>query len=312
MRRPTTEVMQIKSGVEIVVKRDGGPVTIRLLGIDTPRNSPDAKVDVLSQRQFLQGLVAIGDRVRLETEDGAATDAQGHLLALVYRASDGLWLNRELVEQGFATRSARYVSRGQAILADAEQRAREAQLGMWAPDYRDHAVQPTPFRAPRSRPRFTRSGGLPAPMVPVPMPVAVPMPVPTPVAVYGGSPGYGHGYGSSSIPIPCGPSTGLAWWGRDAYGRPLTPAQIQQQVQVFVASSNQQQANVLGFMNHAMTSFPQPANVVTTTTGLTPWIPSHGSSSGGGGSTGSHGTTEMGSAGHFGGFGHGNHGGAHH
>jgi hypothetical protein len=63
--RPLYEVMQIKSGVEIVVKRDGRPTTVRLIGVDTPLTSEDVRINILSQRQFLHGLIAIGDRVRL-------------------------------------------------------------------------------------------------------------------------------------------------------------------------------------------------------------------------------------------------------
>src|SRR5438105_2021611 len=135
---PCCEVMQVKSGVELVVKQQGKPMPIRLLGIDTPRSSLDPKADLLSQRQFLRGLVGCGDQVYLETEDPAATDDEGHLLAQVHRASDGLWLNLEMAEQGYATESARYVSRAQAAFATAEQGARDARRGMWAPDYRDH------------------------------------------------------------------------------------------------------------------------------------------------------------------------------
>ena len=70
---PCCEVMQVKSGVELVVKQQGKPMPIRLLGIDTPRSSLDPKADLLSQRQFLRGLVARGlSGVRLVISDDHA------------------------------------------------------------------------------------------------------------------------------------------------------------------------------------------------------------------------------------------------
>ena len=145
---PRYTVMQIKSGVEILVKRDGNETTVRLLGIDTPRISPAPKVDVLSQMQFLRGLIRVGDKVSLETEVGAKPDASGHLLAHVRRASDGLWLNRDMVEQGFATAATLHPFTAQAEFAAAEQRAKDGELGMWAPDF------PTTLRSRRASDGF--------------------------------------------------------------------------------------------------------------------------------------------------------------
>ena len=99
--------------------------------------------------KFLRGLIRVGDMVSLETEAGAKPDASGHLLAHARRSSDGLWLNRDMIEQGFATTS-RHLFTAQAEFAAAEQRAKDAELGVWAPDFLDRAAQAGAFeRVPK-------------------------------------------------------------------------------------------------------------------------------------------------------------------
>jgi endonuclease YncB( thermonuclease family) len=311
--RKRYEVMQIKSGVEIVVKCDGRPTLVRLVGIDTPRMSEDARIDTLSQKQFLHGLIAIGDWVRLEDEDGAPTDGPGPCLAQVYRASDDLWLNRELAEQGYATMSARYTSRAQAVFGAAEARARAAARGMWAPDYADHAVRPTSLPAPKRNRPYARQR-VPEPQmanVPVQAPLAlplaappsIPIPVNTAIGTWGGT--YGYSYGFGGFPT-CSPSRSALLFGRGLSGQPLSLAEIQQQMGLFVTASNQQQANVNRFVHQSVAAYPTPPTVVGTAPALSSWTPAGAGNFGmssppafAGGGTG------MAGAGHFGGFAHG-------
>jgi endonuclease YncB( thermonuclease family) len=147
------EVMAIPSGLELVVKYDGKPTTVRLLGIDTPAIAADSKVNVLNQRNYLHGLIPIGAKVCLESGTGGQHDAPGHVVAQVRRASDGVWLNLEMLEQGFATMSTTEECSARADFDAAEQRARNAQRGMWALNFLEVAVQPTAFVPPRHAPR---------------------------------------------------------------------------------------------------------------------------------------------------------------
>jgi endonuclease YncB( thermonuclease family) len=146
---PIYKVLVIKSGVEILVKGDGNPTTVRLLGIDTPRVSPEPQVNVLNQMNHLRGLIPIGAKVSLETGAGARPDAKGLLLAQVRRASNGRSVNLDMLDQGYATTSTTQVFSARADFAAAEQRAKQGKLGMWAPNFLQVAFQPTPIVPPR-------------------------------------------------------------------------------------------------------------------------------------------------------------------
>src|SRR4051794_3441213 len=65
---PAYVVMQVKSGLDLVVKTADGPVTVRLLGLETPEVDPKAGVNMLNQMKFLRNLVKVGDRVQLDAE----------------------------------------------------------------------------------------------------------------------------------------------------------------------------------------------------------------------------------------------------
>jgi micrococcal nuclease len=73
-----------------------------------------------------------GERVRLE-RDVEERDRYGRLLAYVYRVSDGLFVNAELVRQGYAqvltiAPDVRHSARFEALAREARRRGR----GLWA------------------------------------------------------------------------------------------------------------------------------------------------------------------------------------
>src|SRR3954454_17542549 len=100
---PTYEVMQVRSGVEIVVKMAGKATPIQLFGVGTPQTGAKPEVARLSQTNYLRELLKVGSKVRLEIKDATRANAGGQRRAQVFRGSDGLWVNRELVAQGYAT-----------------------------------------------------------------------------------------------------------------------------------------------------------------------------------------------------------------
>ena len=89
-----------------VIRVDGpaGEEAVRYIGIDTPESvKPGSPVECFAKRAsaFNERLVG-GERVRL-VRDVEARDRYGRLLAYVYRARDGLFVNAELVRRGYAT-----------------------------------------------------------------------------------------------------------------------------------------------------------------------------------------------------------------
>ncbi len=96
-------VVRVVDGDTIQVELDGRREKVRYIGVDTPESvKPGTPVQCFAKRAsaFNHHLVA-GERVRL-VPDAEARDRYGRLLAYVYRASDGLFVNAALVRHGYA------------------------------------------------------------------------------------------------------------------------------------------------------------------------------------------------------------------
>jgi endonuclease YncB( thermonuclease family) len=228
---PTYEVMQVKSGVELIVKRDGEPRLVRLLGIDTPRTNATAAADRLSAANRLRKLVEVGGRVKLVEEPGITATDKGATLAHVFRDRDDAWVNRLMVVEGYAVSLAKPASTHQDELTYAEAKAREAQVGMFSPDVAASAAPPTRYeRAPKAKPKERKErrfapippgGGMPAlgfgeTPANAAMPQYIPVPVPVgntnPTFLYGfGGPGLlGFGFGGLGPGMTTGPGSSFS------------------------------------------------------------------------------------------------------
>lgn len=114
---------------------DGVSTRVRLIGIDTPETKkPDAPVECFGPEAtaFTQSLLPPGTEVFLE-RDVVARDDFGRLLGYVYRSSDGLFVNREIVAKGYAqplTIEPNDTYADQFI--DAAIDAERANVGLWA------------------------------------------------------------------------------------------------------------------------------------------------------------------------------------
>jgi micrococcal nuclease len=104
------KVDYIVDGDTIDVIIDGREERVRLTGIDTPeiahaaRGTRPASIGECFGEEatlFTESLLPAGTPVRLE-RDVVGRDDYGRLLAYVYRAEDGIFVNYEIVRQGFA------------------------------------------------------------------------------------------------------------------------------------------------------------------------------------------------------------------
>jgi micrococcal nuclease len=96
-------VTRIVDGDTIHVAVGGREEKVRYIGVDTPESvKPGTPVQCFAKRAsaFNQRLVA-GEKVRL-VRDSEERDRYGRLLAYVYRARDGLFVNAALVRGGYA------------------------------------------------------------------------------------------------------------------------------------------------------------------------------------------------------------------
>lgn len=102
----------LPQGIDVVVERviDGDTIVVsgkrhvRLIGVDTPETvDPHRPVGCFGKEasRFLTSLLPQGSPVRL-VGDVEQDDRYGRVLAYVYRRADGLFVNAELVRQGFA------------------------------------------------------------------------------------------------------------------------------------------------------------------------------------------------------------------
>lgn len=97
-------VTHVVDGDTIDVKIGGRNERVRLIGIDTPETKkPNTPIECYGPEAsaFTASLLPIGAKVRIE-RDVVGRDDYGRLLGYVHRVPDGLFVNVELVEEGFA------------------------------------------------------------------------------------------------------------------------------------------------------------------------------------------------------------------
>jgi micrococcal nuclease len=127
-------VVRVVDGDTIVVDRGGTQERVRYIGVDTPETvKPRTPVQCFGKKAsaFNHRLLE-GQDVRL-VADAEPRDRYGRLLAYVYRARDGLFVNAELVRRGYATTltippNVRFAARFRDLAAG----ARRAGRGLWS------------------------------------------------------------------------------------------------------------------------------------------------------------------------------------
>jgi micrococcal nuclease len=126
-------VVRVVDGDTIRVEMGGRTERVRYIGVDTPESvKPGSPVECFGKKaaRFNARLLA-GRRVRL-VRDVEERDRYGRLLAYVYRADDGLFVNARLVRDGYATPltippNVRFAERFRRQAAE----ARRAGRGLW-------------------------------------------------------------------------------------------------------------------------------------------------------------------------------------
>ena len=111
-----------------------GSERVRLLGIDTPETvKPNAPVECFGPQASdrTKALLPEGTEVLVQ-RDEEARDRYGRLLLHVWRRFDGLFVNRSLLVDGYATVLSIAPNKAhRADLAAAERTARAGSVGLW-------------------------------------------------------------------------------------------------------------------------------------------------------------------------------------
>ena len=132
---PNAVVLAVIDGDTMEVDLSGRREMVRFIGIDTPEKTggylpAECGGDAATLRT--SELLPPGTEVLLQ-RDAELYDRYDRLLAYVYRASDGLFVNRYLVLDGYAgTMYFEPNTEHRAVLDRAEADARSAGRGIWA------------------------------------------------------------------------------------------------------------------------------------------------------------------------------------
>lgn len=138
-------VIKIVDGDTIDVQLSGGPIRVRLHGIDTPeRGQPGGKEATGALTGLLQG-----KEVDIEP---FSQDRYDRMIGIVYRGD--LNVNLELVKRGHAWAYRQYMRTEDSALCINEAAARTAKKGLWALP-KDQQVAPWEWRRKKSLTSFT-------------------------------------------------------------------------------------------------------------------------------------------------------------
>jgi micrococcal nuclease len=127
-------VTRVVDGDTVVVRTSAGSERVRYIGVDTPESvKPDTPVQCFAHAAASENRRLVeGQQVRL-VGDAEAHDRYGRTLAYVYRASDGLFVNAELVRQGYArTLTIPPNVAHRAEFAELSAQARRTGKGLWS------------------------------------------------------------------------------------------------------------------------------------------------------------------------------------
>jgi micrococcal nuclease len=148
-------VVRVVDGDTIVVQHEGKPQTVRLIGVDTPEEvDPRKPVQYYAKEAArFTAEITLNQQVRLEVQESPQSrDRYGRLLAYVFRQRDNLFINKEIIKQGFGFAYLKYPFDPQRMqdFRAAEQEARENKRGLWAPVVDKYREMTEPKHEPRA------------------------------------------------------------------------------------------------------------------------------------------------------------------
>lgn len=127
-------VVRVVDGDTIKVALGGRRETVRYIGIDTPESvKPNTPVECFAKAAAgANARLVLGRAVRL-VSDREQRDRYGRLLAYVYRARDGVFVNERLIRDGYArTLRIRPNTRHASRFSVLQNLAKSERRGLWA------------------------------------------------------------------------------------------------------------------------------------------------------------------------------------
>ena len=130
----TATIVEVLDGDTIDIRFGGHTERVRLIGVDTPETKhPRKPVQCYGHEAsaFTARVLPVGTKVRVE-RDVEARDVYDRLLAYIFRLSDDLFINSQLLRQGYAR--VLTIEPNTAYLSEFVAAANEAKvsnLGLW-------------------------------------------------------------------------------------------------------------------------------------------------------------------------------------
>ena len=127
------QVLRIIDGDTVEIEYEGDRTSVQLIGVNAPETVHPSKPPERFGREataFIQSLL-LNKFVYLEF-DGGKKDKYGRLLAYVYRNSDDLFVNVEIIRQGYGQTDARFPFKYMNLFKYYESQARSEKKMMWS------------------------------------------------------------------------------------------------------------------------------------------------------------------------------------
>lgn len=132
-RSGEANVLEVIDGDSLLLLLDGQIYRFEVLGADTPEWVEKAEVpspESVEAKRFLTRML-YGERVTVFEPVPGATDAIGRRRGYIFREPDRLFVDLEIVRQGYGKVSTRAAAPYDRVLRWYEQRARELGRGVW-------------------------------------------------------------------------------------------------------------------------------------------------------------------------------------
>ena len=140
------KVVRVVDGDTVILLIHGKKTSVRLIGVDTPETVHPRKPVQYYGREaslFLKNLLR-GEEVYIEQRGKVDEfDRYGRLLAYLYRAPDGLFVNLEIVRQGYGHAYTRFPFQYMDLFRFYERKARSDEKGLWDLDREEARAMPT-------------------------------------------------------------------------------------------------------------------------------------------------------------------------
>ena len=131
------QVNRIIDGDTVEILYDGTLTSVQLVGIDAPETVHSSKPRERFGREasdYLNELL-LDDSIYLRFDENK-WDKYDRLLGYVYRVSDGIFVNLEMIREGYARVETRFPFRYEKLFTDYESRAKSERIGLWRRNYR--------------------------------------------------------------------------------------------------------------------------------------------------------------------------------